>query len=44
MVDGEGKCVFAEKKDSYNAGIEEGKRLVLETLALKAERDDQHTK
>jgi hypothetical protein len=29
---GEDKRVFAEKKDSYNAGIEEGKRLVLEAL------------
>ena len=41
---GEDKRVFAEKKDSYNAGIEEGKRLVLEALPLKAERDNQHTK
>ena len=41
---GEDKRVLAEKKDSYNAGIEEGKRLVLETLPLKAERDNQHTK
>ena len=29
---GEDKRVFAEKKDSSNAGIEEGKRLVLEAL------------
>ena len=41
---GEDKRVFAEEKDSYNAGIEEGKRLVREALALKAERDNQHTK
>ncbi len=29
---GEDKRVFAEKKDSYNAGIEEGKRVVLESI------------
>jgi hypothetical protein len=29
---GEDKRVFAEKKDFYNAGIEEGKRLVLEAI------------
>lgn len=28
---GEDRRVFAEKKDSYNAGFEEGKRVVLET-------------
>lgn len=33
---GEDKRVFAEKKDSYNAGIEEGKRLVLEALRPEA--------
>lgn len=35
---GEDKRVFAEKKDSYNAGIEEGKRLVLEALRPNSER------
>ena len=39
---GEDKRVFAEKKDSYNAGIEEGKRLVLEALEV-AEREDDPT-
>ena len=31
---GEDKRVFAEEKDSYNAGIEEGKRLVREAFRL----------
>jgi hypothetical protein len=37
---GEDKRVFAEKKDSYNAGIEEGKRIVLEALRPPVHHDE----
>ena len=36
----EDKRVFAEKKDSHNAGIEEGKRLVLEALRPPVHHDE----
>jgi len=42
MVDSEGKCVFAEKKDSYNAGIEEGKRIVLSAVDLGKQAETRH--
>ncbi len=35
---GEDKRVFAEQKDSYDAGIEEGKRVVLETVHFPSQR------
>jgi len=36
----EDERVVAEKKDSYNAGIEEGKRIVLEALRPPVHHDE----
>ena len=38
----EDKRVFAEKKDSHNAGIEEGKWLVLSAVDLGKQAETQH--
>ena len=39
---GEDKRVFAEKKESYNAGIEEGKRIVLSAVDSGKQADTRH--
>ena len=38
----EDKRVFAEKEDSHNAGIEEGKRIALSAVDLGKQAETQH--